>query len=237
MSNDLVERALNGGLDSLMGDGPNPFEQYAQEEGVQSDGFIRHSGKSGGWTKTGNEVVDNGTVLAMMIMEAEVGFIGWSEGKPIDQRYVKIMSKEPRIKLEDLPPIEKKKSSDGWAEVIRFPVRDLDGSPQMTLTEKAEASYRPIKKLVAAYGENIRMQFDKATKTFKIPLVEIGSEKVDGKAGTYYKPTFKITDWVTEAALAEMLSDGEPVEGAPEPEPEVVKEPVKPAAKVAGRRL
>lgn len=226
MSTDIA-LAADDGLNALMMSGAeNPFTSAADEAGAMANHYLRFNGNTGEWSRTGQEPVEAGTVFAMMIMEAKKGFIGWKNKKPVSEHLVYIRTRAPMPVESELPDLGPKiVDTDGYAQVVRFPVRDLQGGPQLDLTDKADFGWRPIWKLLAEYGANARMHPDKTTGRPKIPLVEINTEAFDTKAGAVkYRPAYKITGWMTEMELAELIGESEIADNGSEAEQEDAQE-------------
>jgi hypothetical protein len=235
MSTDVALLA-DDGLNALMAaGGANPFTDSADEAGAMANHYLRFNGNEGAWSRSGQEPVEAGTVFAMMIMEAKKGYIGWKNKRPVSEHLVLIRTREPEPKEHELPDLGPKiVDTDGYQRVVRFPVRDLQGGPQMDLTDKADAGWRPIWALIQEYGANARMHLDKATGKPKIPLVEIGVLGFDTKSGVVkYKPTYKITGWMTETELAELIGESEVEEEVDEAAQETAQEAALAAAEAA----
>lgn len=246
MSTDLVKAAGEKGLMAFT-DAADVFAHEAAMMGVQNGAYIAFSGKVGKWTIKGQDV-DDGTCLAFNILHCQKGWRAWKNNKPVEQIWTPFVGGEPLPKKEELTdhwPAGKENVTDGWQEVIKIDVRDLEGGPQMDLTLPSEAPWRPVWRLIKEFGETAKLHRDEQGN-YKIPIVEIGTTKVNGKSGSFYAPTFKIVDWVSEADMAERVQEYIEANGETETadtssktvvvEPVAVPQSAKPAVKMGQRK-
>ena len=210
--NALVPLDKEAAIAAFNGD-DNPFTQDAAEHGVTDAGRLSFSGNTGNW-KAGNDPVEAGSQYVFNCMEASRGWMAWKNNKPVAYHWASVVKREKLPDVSELadhwegvPKGKRPKETDGWSYVVRIPVRDLVGGPQLEITLPGEPSYRPINKLLLAYGQNMKFHLDPNTKRYKMPIVEIDSESFDGKGGTKYAPILTIVDWISEDEMIRLASE------------------------------
>lgn len=207
MSNDLVKAAGEKGLAAFAGEVADVFAHEAAVMGVQNGAYVAFSGRDGKWTSQGQDI-DDGTHLAFHIVHCQRGWRAWKDKKIVDQVWSPFIGGDPlptQDELVDHWP-NGKPNGEGWESVIKIDVRDLEGGPQRDLVLKAEAPWRPVWRLLKDFGEKAKIHKD-AEGNYKIPIVEIGSNRVDGKNGVFYSPILNIVDWVDEAEMAQRVQE------------------------------
>lgn len=233
MANEVAV-ANNTALAEYFSGASNPYEDYANDMGVSSGLYLRFNGNTGQWSVK-DQILGDDFQFAFDLMNAQQGWVGWSNGKPVNKMMVSIISRTPLPNESDLPPIEKVKDSDGWRKVVVVSVRDVDGEwEQMDLTLPAGEPWRPINRLIKEYGQNVRQQWDAAAGLPKVPIISVGAEAFELKktAGKKYAPTFKIVEWIPHGEMQEIVAAAEAAreEAAPtaasEPETEVETVPL-----------
>jgi len=220
--------AADRAMEAYMAGDANPFVQYADNAGVSdAEGFLRFSGNTGEWTVR-DDVLGDLTLFAFNVLTCRMGYIGWSNGKPIKKILEPMLGGNPLPAEHELQPIEKFKEMDGWQRVVVIDVRDMEMEyGQMEVSLPAENGYRPVNKLVKEFGVEGKKHIDPDTRRPMIPVIEISSESFDSKGGTKYAPILKIVDWVPEAELEELAQAAEGDAAETEGETEAPKEAAK----------
>lgn len=190
--------------------GANPFSGGAAKRGAQNEkGFLRFSGNDGKWTHK-DDVLPDETLLVFNLYEAQRGYIGWSNGKPLKKELWKIKDLAdgdiPSIDTMEPIPIVKK-NLDGWREVVIVQVRDTDAEfPQMELSLPAGDGWRPIERLLLKFGNEISMNWDEDAGLPMVPIIKIGSDSFETDGGTKYAPVLKLEDWLTHEELEKIAA-------------------------------
>jgi len=201
MNNIVVPPSGGRGLTAFAG-GVNPFSQTAADAGVSSARRLNFNGKTGVWS-VGKEDVDDGAVLAFDLWNAKYVWTAWKSKKPVETHYFSIVNGEKPTPVDQLTNhwAEGKKNSDGWQLGIMVKTVDPNVGEEMDTTFKADTPWRPILKLLAEYGSKMKTHLDEAGG-FKIPLIEIGTDKFETKDGdTAYAPTLRLADWISVAEM------------------------------------
>lgn len=200
-------------------DGDNAFTEYADAQGVTDNARLRHNGNTGQWFM-GKDPIEHGYQFVFNVMECAHGWMAWKNNKPIDQIWASMLLREPlemdETKLKDhwdgKPKGKRDKETDGWAYVIKFNVADPNTGITYELTMPADGAYRPSKRLVKQFGQQVKFHPD-GKGGFKKPIVEINTESFPSRGGTKYSPVLKIVDWISDDEMAELASEmAEPAE-------------------------
>jgi hypothetical protein len=236
---DVMKVAADRGLLAFT-EAADVFSNEAAAMGVQNGQYISFSGKTGRWAIKGQEV-DPGTCFAFHMLACQKGWRAWKNEKPVEQIWSNFVNGEPLPAEKDLTnhwPNGKEHTTDGWQSVIKIDIRDLEGGPQMDLTLPSEKPWRPVWRLIKEFGDKAKLNRDDKGQ-YKIPVVEIGTEQVKGKSGTFFAPTFKIVDWLSEQDMAERVGEfldaNSPAEEVVEEVVEKVTEVIPPPARAPTR--
>lgn len=212
--------AAAGGL-TAFDSADNPFSRAARQEGVQEGIYLRMNGKSGEFNVyPSNDKIEHGTPMAFLLMECQLAWQGFDRAN--NNKMVKGPS-VPIVTGKALPAHPDDNPDVQWSKVVRVLVRMLDGSPQMTLTAKADKPTREIWKLIASYGSLMGRNRDEKGRN-KIPIVEVGARSFqmdvpdEGKPllsngkppmikATLWAEQYKIVEWLTLDQLAEIEAE------------------------------
>lgn len=225
-SQELVKNVGARGLASF-NEAADVFAHEAVVMGVQNGSYLSFSGRTGLWKIKGQDV-DEGTCFAFHILHCQKGVRAWKNDKVVEQHWTPFVNGDPLPEeLTDHWKNGKEKNSDGWQECIKIDIRDLEGGPQMDFTLPSDKPWRPVWRLIKEFGDKAKLNKDDAGQ-YKIPVIEIGSELVNGKSGNFFSPKLTIVDWITEADMADRVQEFVAAHGGDEvEEAEIVEEVAK----------
>ncbi len=230
---------VGGGLLSLqdrLGNLDDKIQQVVGESGATLGSFFQFSGKTGEF-KLNTTPIEYGTVFAFAIDLMQKGVICWKDEKPIKRELVYVLGNDP---TPEAP--EEQGDGEDWRFLMEVPVKTLDTGEQAVLGLSSKGGTRALSRLLAEWGQRVRMNMEADGKTPKVCLVEVSAEKFktkgdDGKVAYAFAPRFKIVEWVDHAELvggigAEGVADA-PAEEEVAEEQEVVEAPKAPAKAAA----
>jgi hypothetical protein len=215
----------------------NPHLVAAKMAGADKAGglrYLRFSGNTGQFTVK-DEIIPDKCLFAFDVMNVELQWLGWSNGKPSDRVRVHLLNDglDALPAEHELPPVQKVKQMDGWKLTAVFRIRDMDGEfgeLELTLPAELNRPYpRPAWQLINAFGAKAAQEADEDGIPY-VPIVELTSESFDSQGGVKYAPVLEIVDWVSSAKLAKMqaameATDGDEIEDDDDEEVEMEPQP------------
>jgi hypothetical protein len=143
--------------------------------------------------------IKHGTELAVDIMNAEWGWVRWSNAKPAERRMVMVASGQvpaPRDSLghsdERMWDVDKEgKARDPWQRTIELPVREVSGERrEFTMAGSSKGFEGACKRLFKAFSEGVR------ANAGKIPVITLGADTYKHpNFGMVKVPDLKVTGW------------------------------------------
>lgn len=202
----------NGGAVSLMGS--DPFTKAGEAMGAPSGSFLKFDGNDGVW-KHGqeNDELQDGTQLAVNMMEFARGYICWNDGEVMEKILVPVASGQtpPQVhELTDHGPY--KRERDGWSEQSAIKFRSLEDGTEFTYQTSSKSGVMALGRLAVTYGKNYAQKIDDDGDNL-VPIVEVGASSFSPKNDpgiTKYAPTMKIVDWISHAELNQMFDPQQP---------------------------
>jgi hypothetical protein len=230
----------------------NPFAIAGA--GASASVFVKFVGTTGNFTYGQNdEEIAHDTKFAADIMNSEWNWTFWWQGKVIETRKSRIWD-DPRgfdnepdelpeayegdMSLKEIRAEQDNRDSnfnDGWGVQAVFNMRAIDGGgDEFTFKLNNGVALKSFLALLEAYGRRFQMNEG------LLPIVSVSAEKYKSKkagVGWRWAPRLKITEWLSEADLADAAGDnpdayGGPTDGAEDDQPEAEK----PAERARGRR-
>src|SRR5215467_15244766 len=182
--------------------------RYGASEGNTWLGdLLKCNGKTGEITYgSENTALARGTKAAVLLGLGEAGFIKWSDGKPEDQAWQRLIDsdlKALRQTLGDTDPSEWTEETlaglpqDPYRESVKLPLVRWPDGKLFTYSNSSGSGVRAVKRL--ARGCAAQMRAAPETTMGHVPIVEldVGHWEHSSKAvGKIYFMTLEVCDWV-----------------------------------------
>lgn len=199
--------------------GFDPFAAYGQEAAGNTGDFLKFS--KGEWLKGQNDdEVKLGSRLAANLEEMSVGWIQWSDKKPVERRMGllaqgHVPERRPELGLLDQSDWEQDKDGkpqDPWSFTNEIPVVDLDTGEQMMISMSSKGGIGAIGNLCKAYGRERGAMLAAG----KVPVIELQRDSYKHKEyGKTYVPVMSLVDWIENGSVPDAPA-GEDDEAEPE---------------------
>jgi hypothetical protein len=153
--------------------------------------------------------------FAMIIGEAQGGWVRWEGGKLVDQRWIRLADSDLdlatlRESLGHTDPNKwtkfnvKGEREDPYKEAVRIPMVDLVDGALYTFSSSAGTAVRAARKLI----KNCLVQIRAAPETTlnHCPLIAIGVGSFPTQNGEVYFPRFEVMDWIPTGVVLHALA-------------------------------
>lgn len=187
----------------------DPFAAYGQEA-AQGGTFLKFS--KGEWLLGQNDdEVALGRKLAANMDELSIGWIRWTDGKPVERRLGLLASghkPERRDELgyddqESWEPDKEGRPKDPWNFTNELPLADPDDGEQMTFSASSKGGIGCIGNLCKAFAK------DPERAKGLIPVLELGRDSYKhAEYGKTYVPVLSIVGWVENGSVPIPAADG-----------------------------
>jgi len=189
----------------------DPYAAYGQEAASGSGDFLKFS--KGEWLKGQNdEEVPLGTHLAANMAELSIGWIRWSDKKPVERKMGLLaqgFKPEARDALGLLDQNEWEVDKDGkpqdpWSFTNELPCANPETGEQMTFSASSKGGIGAIGNLCKAFGKEYRQRGD------QIPIIELGRDSYKHpEYGKTYVPVVTIVNWVENGSVPEPVAEND----------------------------
>ena len=192
--------------------------------------------KSGRWfLGQDDEEVADGTQFAANIVESELGWMFWRNGKPEERRMGRVAARFQPAMRADLGHTDEGlwetddegRPQDPWRKSFEIPVREIGGDQrEITIAGSSRGFEGAFKKLLGQFGKEGRLNEG------KMPIVQIDSDSYNHsnpRYGRIYVPIMRIVAWIEPSELADDAGED------PEAKPEQEASEAKPARKNKAR--
>lgn len=208
--NAVVE--LNNG--TAVATGYDPYAAYGQEAASGGGAYLKFS--KGEWLLGQNDdEVELGRKLVANMSELSIGWIRWSEKKPVERRMGLLaqgFKPEARDALgfDDQTLWERDKDDkpiDPWSFTNELPCADPETGEQMTFSASSKGGIGAVGNLCKAYGREYRQ------RDGQVPVIELGRDSYKHpEYGKTYVPVVSIISWMENSGVpaAPHSNDDEP---------------------------